>query len=123
MGAGRACAEGSRGDIRVSSTDVLNRLEEVLKARREASPSDSYVASLYSKGLDAMLKKIGEEATETVMAAKDGEPQRIVHETADLWFHCMVMLAYKGISPVAVLAELDRRFGQPGIAEKASRIQ
>jgi phosphoribosyl-ATP pyrophosphohydrolase len=70
-----------------------------------------------------MLKKIGEEATETVLAAKDGEPQRIVHETADLWFHCLVMLVYKDISAAAILAELEKRFGQSGIAKKAGRIR
>lgn len=94
----------------------------VLEARKQADPRDSYVARLYGKGLDAMLKKIGEEATETIMAAKDGEPQRIVHETADLWFHCLVMLAYKDISFGAVLAELDKRFGQSGISEKTARV-
>jgi phosphoribosyl-ATP pyrophosphohydrolase len=105
----------------VSGADILDRLASVLAARKQSDPQDSYVAGLYSKGLDAILKKIGEEATETVLAAKDGEAQRVVHETADLWFHCLVMLTYKGISPDAVLAELDRRFGQSGLAEKADR--
>lgn len=107
----------------MSSADVLERLTAVLEARKQADARGSYVAGLYAKGLDAMLKKIGEEATETVMAAKDGEPQRIVHETADLWFHCLVMLTYKGINPAMVLGELDRRFGQSGIAEKAGRVR
>lgn len=105
----------------MSSKDILGRLATVLEDRKQADPSTSYVASLYAKGLDAMLKKIGEEATETVMAAKDGEPQQILHEVADLWFHCLVLLAYQGISPAAVLGELERRFGRSGIEEKAAR--
>jgi phosphoribosyl-ATP pyrophosphohydrolase len=79
------------------------------------------VAKLYSKGLDAILKKIGEEATETVMAAKDGQADKIVYETADLWFHTLVLLAQQGLGPKDVLAELDRRFGLSGLEEKASR--
>jgi phosphoribosyl-ATP pyrophosphohydrolase len=101
--------------------DTLTALAEVLEQRRQADPSDSYVASLYAKGLDAILKKIGEEATETVMAAKDGVPERVVSEVADLWFHCMVLLAHQGLGPDDVLGELDRRFGLSGHAEKASR--
>jgi phosphoribosyl-ATP pyrophosphohydrolase len=107
----------------MSSADVLERLAAMLEARRRADPRSSYVAGLYAQGLDAMLKKIGEEATETVMAAKDNDPHRIVHETADLWFHCLVMLAYKGIGPHEILAELDRRFGRSGLAEKTSRVR
>lgn len=107
----------------MSSADVLEKLAAILEKRKQADPDTSYVAGLYNQGLDAMLKKIGEEATETVMAAKDGNPQRIVHETADLWFHCLVMLAYKEISPSAVLTELDKRLGQSGIAEKAARVE
>jgi phosphoribosyl-ATP pyrophosphohydrolase len=101
--------------------DTLTALAEVLEQRRQADPSDSYVAALYAKGLDAILKKIGEEATETVMAAKDGVPERVVSEVADLWFHCMVLLAHQGLGPDDVLGELDRRFGLSGHAEKASR--
>lgn len=101
--------------------DMLERLAEVLQARKSADPGTSYVASLYAKGLDAILKKIGEEATETVMAAKDGDPQRIVAEVADLWFHTLVLLADQGLHPDAVLAELDRRFGLSGLTEKAAR--
>jgi phosphoribosyl-ATP pyrophosphohydrolase len=101
--------------------DTLTALAEVLEQRRQADPADSYVASLYAKGLDAILKKIGEEATETVMAAKDGVPDRIVGEVADLWFHCMVLLAHQGLGPDDVLGELERRFGLSGHAEKASR--
>lgn len=102
-------------------SDVLQRLAEVLEQRKQADVESSYVAKLYSKGLDAILKKIGEEATETVMAAKDGNKEKIINETADLWFHCMVLLAHQGIKPEDVLQELDRRFGLSGIDEKASR--
>jgi phosphoribosyl-ATP pyrophosphohydrolase len=104
-------------------SDILGRLAEVLESRKEADPSVSYVAKLYAKGPDAILKKIGEEATETVMAAKDGDPQKIVHETADLWFHSLVLLAQQGLGPRDVLAELDRRFGLSGLEEKAKRRQ
>jgi phosphoribosyl-ATP pyrophosphohydrolase len=102
--------------------DVLARLSEVLEARKGADPESSYVAKLYAKGLDAILKKIGEEATETVMAAKDGQPDKLVHEVADLWFHTLVLLAHQGLGPQLVLAELERRFGLSGIAEKAGRV-
>lgn len=101
--------------------DVLERLSQVLEERKRADPDGSYAARLYAKGLDAILKKIGEEATETVMAAKDGEPEKIVHEVADLWFHSLVLLAHSGLGAGAVLAELDRRFGLSGIEEKARR--
>lgn len=104
-------------------SDVLTRLAEVLEERKGADPASSYVAKLYSKGLDAILKKIGEEATETVMAAKDGDPAKIVYETADLWFHSLVMLSHCGLGPQAVLEELDRRFGLSGLEEKASRAE
>lgn len=100
---------------------VLERLAEVLEERKGADPETSYVARLYSKGLDAILKKIGEEATETVMAAKDGVPERIVSEVADLWFHSLVLLSQQGIAPAAVLGELDRRFGLSGLVEKSRR--
>ena len=102
-------------------SDTLNKLAEVLEERKQADPDSSYVAKLYSKGLDAILKKIGEEATETVMAAKDGKPEKIVYETADLWFHTMVLLSHQGLSPQDVLGELERRFGLSGLEEKASR--
>jgi len=101
--------------------DILQQLSEVLEQRKGADPESSYVAKLYAKGLDAILKKIGEEATETVMAAKDGEAAKIIYETADLWFHCMVMLKHFDLEPQAVLDELERRFGLSGLAEKASR--
>ncbi|MEJ2566182.1 MAG: phosphoribosyl-ATP diphosphatase [Gammaproteobacteria bacterium] len=102
-------------------SDVLERLAEVLEARKQADPADSYVAGLYAKGLDAILKKIGEEATETVLAAKDGAADKIVYETADLWFHTLVLLAQQGLRPEQVLDELARRFGVSGVEEKASR--
>lgn len=102
-------------------SDVLERLAEVLEARKRADPDSSYVAKLYGKGLDAILKKVGEEATETVMAAKDGDTDKIVYEVADLWFHTMVLLAQQGLRPEQVLAELDRRFGLSGLEEKAQR--
>lgn len=101
--------------------DILDRLSQVIEARKAADPQSSYVAKLYDKGLDAILKKIGEEATETVMAAKDGRADRVVYEIADLWFHCLVLLAHQGLGPQAVLEELDRRFGLSGLAEKAGR--
>ncbi len=104
-------------------SDVLERLAEVLEQRKGADPDSSYVAGLYAKGLDKVLKKIGEEATETVMAAKDGDADRIVYEVADLWFHSLVLLAHQGLGPEAVLAELDRRFGLSGLEEKASRTE
>ena len=103
------------------TNDVLQRLAEVLESRKQADPTDSYVAALYAKGLDAILKKIGEEATETVMAAKDGAADKIVYEIADLWFHTLVLLAQQGLRPEQVLDELARRFGVSGVEEKASR--
>lgn len=102
-------------------SDVLQQLARVLEERKQADPESSYVARLYAKGLDGILKKIGEEATETVMAAKDGEAEKIVYETADLWFHSMVLLAHQGLGPEAVLQELERRFGLSGLEEKAQR--
>ncbi len=101
--------------------EVLQQLAEVLESRKGASPDSSYVASLYDKGLDAILKKIGEEATETVMAAKDGDAEKIVYEVADLWFHSMILLAQQGLGPKQVLDELQRRFGLSGLTEKAQR--
>ena len=101
--------------------DVLSRIAAAIEARRGADPASSYVAALFAKGDDAMLKKIGEEATETVMAAKDGDKIRIAAEIADLWFHCLVVLARHGLGPADVLAELARREGVSGHREKASR--
>jgi len=101
--------------------DILERLSRILEARKQADPDGSYVAGLYAKGLDAILKKIGEEAAETLLAAKDGVTDRIVHEVADLWFHTLVLLAQQGLGPDAVLQELERRFGLSGLEEKAQR--
>ena len=101
--------------------DVLARLAQVVAARRDGDPERSYVARLFAKGEDAVLKKIGEEATETVMAAKDGARERIVAECADLWFHCLIMLARYDLGPDDVLAELARREGLSGLEEKAAR--
>lgn len=103
------------------NADILRRLGEVIAARRKADPSTSYVASLFAKGEDAILKKVSEEAAETVLAAKGGDKLRIVRETADLWFHSLVLLAWHGLAPEDVLAELRRREGISGIDEKKSR--
>ena len=101
--------------------EVLARLADTIERRRGADPGGSYVASLFAKGQDAILKKIGEEATETVLASKDGDKMRILAETADLWFHCLVMLAHHGLRPADVLTELARREGRSGHDEKRSR--
>ena len=113
----------------MSNSEVLAKLTEILQQRKAAEPDSSYVASLYDKGLDAILKKIGEEATETVMAAKDiirgGDVDnlkgKLVYEVADLWFHTMVLLAQQNLSADDVLNELARRFGVSGHDEKAAR--
>lgn len=102
---------------------VLSRLADVLEQRKSADSDSSYVASLYHKGLDQILKKIGEEATETVLAAKTGDKEQIVYETADLWFHTLVLLAQQDLRPEQVLDELARRFGVSGHDEKASRVK
>jgi len=104
-------------------SDVLQQLAEVLESRKQQTADESYVASLYAKGLDTILKKIGEEATETVIAAKSGDKEKIIYETADLWFHTMVMLANAGLGPDDVLNELQRRVGVSGHEEKASRTK
>jgi phosphoribosyl-ATP pyrophosphohydrolase len=100
---------------------VLTRLADIIDSRHGADPEKSYVARLLAQAPDSVLKKIGEEATETVMAAKDGDTARVVSETADLWFHCLVMLSHFGLRPEQVLAELDRRAGTSGLEEKALR--
>jgi phosphoribosyl-ATP pyrophosphohydrolase len=105
----------------VNSGDTLARLASVIEARKAGDPDKSYVARLFHKGHDAILKKIGEEATETVMACKDGDPKKIVGEVADLWFHSMLALSAHGLAPADVLAELERREGQSGLEEYASR--
>ncbi|HXS51002.1 MAG TPA: phosphoribosyl-ATP diphosphatase [Usitatibacter sp.] len=107
----------------MADRSILERLEAAIAARRGADPSSSYVASLHAKGLDAILRKVGEEATEAVIAAKGEDAGAIVHETADLWFHCLVMLGWHGIPLAAVLAELERREGRSGIDEKDSRAK
>jgi len=105
----------------MSSNDTLARLAEVIEARKLGDPDKSYVARLFHKGTDAILKKVGEEATETVMAAKDGDAQKIVYEVADLWFHSMLLLSAFDLKPADVLAELERREGLSGLEEFASR--
>lgn len=102
-------------------SDILDRLAVTLEARKSGAAGSSYVASLYAKGLDAILKKVAEEAAETIMAAKDGDPKKIVYETADLWFHTLILLASQGLGPQDVLDELARREGLSGHVEKASR--
>ncbi|NOR39709.1 MAG: phosphoribosyl-ATP diphosphatase [Gammaproteobacteria bacterium] len=102
-------------------SDTLKNLAAVIEERKTASPDSSYVASLFGKGMNAILKKIGEEATETVVAAKDDDDEQLIHETADLWFHTMVMLAARGLGPDDVLQELERRFDVSGLDEKAAR--
>jgi phosphoribosyl-ATP pyrophosphohydrolase len=102
-------------------SDTFQKLAEVLNARKQADPDSSYVASLYRDGTDKILKKLGEEATETVIAGKGGQRDEIIYETADLWFHSLVLLAHNDIAPEAVLDELERRFGLSGIEEKSQR--
>jgi len=116
-----------------NNNDILTEVAKVLHSRKSAEPDSSYVASLYIKGLDAILKKVGEEATEVVMAAKDIESNlihkknenidksKLVNEVTDLWFHTLVLLAQQDLHPDDVLNELDRRMGTSGIVEKASR--
>jgi len=101
--------------------DILRRLATLLEARKQVPAQDSYVASLYAGGLDVILKKIGEEATETIIAAKGDDPQALIRELADLWFHCLVLLAQQGLHPHEVLDELERRAGTSGHVEKAGR--
>lgn len=103
------------------SDDILNQLSAILEQRKDADPATSYVARLYRDGIDAIRKKIGEEATEVVMATGTQDENAIVHEVADLWFHCLVALVHQGIAPQRVMTELARRFGRSGIEEKVSR--
>jgi phosphoribosyl-ATP pyrophosphohydrolase len=102
--------------------DILNRLAALLEQRKSADAQTSYVANLYAKGMDSILKKVGEEAAETIIAAKNGDQQHLIYETADLWFHTLVMLAQAGLKPQDVLDELARREGLSGITEKESRV-
>ncbi len=104
-----------------NSTDTLMRLAAVIESRKGQDPEKSYVARLISKGEDAVLKKVGEEATELVMAGKDGDKDKIIYEAADLWFHSMIALAHFGLSPAQVMAELERREGLSGLEEAALR--
>jgi phosphoribosyl-ATP pyrophosphohydrolase len=101
--------------------ETLERIAATINERKDADPAKSYVAQLFAKGDDAMLKKIGEEATETVLAAKSGDRLHLVRETADLWFHCMIVLARHGLGPADVVGEMHRREGISGIDEKAGR--
>lgn len=105
----------------MSQADILERLAQTLAARKTADPQVSYVARLHHQGLDAILKKVSEEAAETLMAAKDGVREKVVYETADLWFHTLVLLAHLDIQPEEVLQELARREGVSGLTEKAAR--
>jgi phosphoribosyl-ATP pyrophosphohydrolase len=105
----------------MTQAEFLETLAQTIAERQGQDPGSSYVAKLHGKGLDGVLKKIGEEATETVLAARDGDRAHLVSETADLWFHSIVMLAEFGLSPADVIAELERRQGTSGITEKASR--
>ncbi|SFM56538.1 phosphoribosyl-ATP diphosphatase [Halopseudomonas yangmingensis] len=108
-------------------SDTLIRLAEILEQRKQATADTSYVASLHAKGLNKILEKVGEECTETLLAAKDcqhsDDKSQLIYETADLWFHTLVMLSHLGLGPQDILAELERRFDLSGLAEKASRKQ
>lgn len=102
-------------------SELLRELATILEDRKSADSSGSYVASLYAQGVDAILKKIGEEAAEVIIAGKSEDKQAIIHEVADLWFHSLILLAQQGLGPEDVLNELNRRFGRSGLEEKASR--
>lgn len=112
-----------RKAIMLKGNDFLDELAAILETRRHADPATSYVARLHSKGQDAILRKVGEEAIETILAAKSGDTLHLVRETADLWFHTLVMLSHAGLGPRDVLSELKRREGISGIEEKAARPQ
>ncbi|QIL81481.1 phosphoribosyl-ATP diphosphatase [Diaphorobacter sp. HDW4A] len=118
-------SNSSQVQANLSSNDSLARLAEVLESRKAGDPDKSYVARLFAKGPDAFLKKVGEEATEVVMAAKDvdhgADKSKLVYEVADLWFHSMVALSYYGLKPSDVITELERRVGLSGLEEKAAR--
>ena len=102
-------------------SEVLSQLAAIIESRRRTEPDDSYVAKLCAQGRDAILKKVGEEATETIIAAKSGDSAAVVHEVADLWFHTLVLLADCGLGPEVVFSELERRGGVSGLEEKRSR--
>lgn len=103
------------------NASILSQLSSILETRKQASPESSYVASLYHRGLDTILKKLGEEAAETIIAAKNADQPALIHEIADLWFHSLVLLAHQDLNAEAVLDELARRFGLSGLEEKAQR--
>ncbi|HUO43871.1 MAG TPA: phosphoribosyl-ATP diphosphatase [Burkholderiales bacterium] len=105
----------------MSDAEILRRLSETIAARRGADAESSYVAKLFDKGHEAILKKVAEESAETLLAAKDGDKLHLIRETADLWFHCLVLLAWHGAAADDVLKELQRREGVSGLAEKAAR--
>ena len=107
--------------MRMNTTDTLRELTEILEQRKSAKPEESYVASLYESGVEKILSKISEEANETVAAARENDQQHLIHEVADLWFHCMVLLAHKQTNCEAVVTELSKRFGTSGLIEKAQR--
>jgi phosphoribosyl-ATP pyrophosphohydrolase len=121
---GKAGLELKNGGTGLTNADdILARVAEVLESRKSADPAGSYAASLFAKGQEAILKKIAEEAVETILAAERGNNVNLIHEVADLWFHTLVLLAHKGSHPSQVLEELRRRFGTSGIAEKAARTR
>jgi len=105
----------------MSDINILRRLAQTIESRKSAEANSSYVAKLFHGGQDKILKKIAEESAETIMASKDGDTGQIIYETADLWFHCLILLAFHGLSPDDVLKELERREGVSGIQEKSSR--
>jgi phosphoribosyl-ATP pyrophosphohydrolase len=107
--------------MKLGQAETLERIAAAINERKGGDPAKSYVAKLFQQGDDAMLKKIGEEATEVVLAAKGGERLALVREVTDLWFHCMIVLARHGLGPADVLAEMQRREGISGIDEKAAR--
>jgi len=111
-----------RQATRPTCDEVLQRITTTIAARRSADPATSYVATLFAKGDDAMIKKIGEEATEAVMAAKDGDRLRLTAEIADLWFHCLVVMVKHGLGPADICAELARREGVSGLQRKGARL-
>ena len=101
--------------------DILKALDDILEQRKQANPDESYTAKLFNDGIDSILKKVGEEATETVIASKSGKKEEIIYEIADLWFHTLVLLKHHNLSSEDILNELERRFGLSGIEEKANR--
>lgn len=102
-------------------SDTLDKLAAVLEQRKQADPETSYVAGLYRRGNDAILKKLGEEAAELIIAAKNPDKQAVIHETADLWFHSLILLSALGLKPADITAELERRYGESGLKEKQNR--